>query len=601
MVDAAGMVPPTDSAATAAPADPSLAAAGMNPGTAPAVTPTFPVPAPTSLPATEAAVTWSASVDPPKNIVAWPEKLKWDTPFEGDQNGLLFPSTPSSFLLAGTANSSIEKAVVVDLLTGKVVGKFPTKPEAHLKRALSPDARYVATARLTPRVVEIWSPEAAQPSNVLNVVENDDHVGMLHFRSPTDLVVGGFVKIDGRPQRQLKVYNVENGQIISQLITQKDFDFEDSVISPGGRYLYSVDTSNRVTAFDLNEGRCVGDLPLQKSTPNSDFLNAQDIAVTEDGAQLCIVQTSLWETRLAFVDIAAGKELKEVILPGQLNDIANNAMQYNGQKIQFLRQGEYILLAGQLLVHRKTGRIVWSMTVLPAEDQFALMNDAERRAAGDWLIIADGPRNFPELRTMEIPFDKIEAAMAVVEAKGPATISPESGQVALNIDVTAVRFGDVETTKKELASTLTDRLAMEGLTVSESASAVLTLQYAEGAGNTLSQSNFQPGVPRSQQQPVATGASLESTKALMQLSLKIDKKEVWKKVIELDPSVLFVKGDATAQTARASVFEHVQRALYAIPVVWYVSQEKPFVTLPVLDELASQGFVIGGRRPTRRR
>jgi len=87
---------------------------------------------------------------------------------------------------------------------------------------------------------------------------------------------------------------------------------------------------------------------------------------------------------------------------------------------------------------------------------------------------------------------------------------------------------------------------------------------------------------------------------MMQLSLSIDKKEVWAKVIELDPRVLFVRGNATAETARASVFEHVQKALYGIPVVWYVSAEKPYVTLPVLETLQSESHSIGGRRPTRR-
>jgi len=151
-----------------------------------------------------------------------------------------------------------------------------------------------------------------------------------------------------------------------------------------------------------------------------------------------------------------------------------------------------------------------------------------------------------------------------------------------------------------LIGTLTDRLVVEGLEVAPDAKSVLTLRYAEGAGATLSQQSSRPGVPRSQQTPVAGGPTLESTKAMMQLALEVDKKEVWSKVIVLDASVLFVNGDATAQAARDKVFEQVQQALYAIPVVWYVSQEKPYMTLPILETLKTQATVIGGRRPTHR-
>lgn len=138
---------------------------------------------------------------------------------------------------------------------------------------------------------------------------------------------------------------------------------------------------------------------------------------------------------------------------------------------------------------------------------------------------------------------------------------PKTGtDIAKQLRVTNVESGQEVSrivTKKELRSTLTDRLSAEGLKVVDGAPAVLSLQYAEGRA-TLSISKFQPGVPRSQQQQQQpTGPGLESTRALMQLALKINNKAVWTKVIELDPRFMIIRGDATAQSARDNVFEHV--------------------------------------------
>ncbi|HRA87449.1 MAG TPA: WD40 repeat domain-containing protein [Planctomycetaceae bacterium] len=544
--------------------------------------------------------------DPPKNQIDWSASPKWNYRFEGDLEGLLYPATPSSFLLAGIYVSNVEKAEVVDLLTNKVLGGFPTKIAGHSERALSPDGRYLAVSLHQPRgTVEVWAPKSAQASKVMQLAENDDIISYLAFRSPNELVVAGFTKVFGQFRKQLRVVNVETGATVSHLVTEKPLEFKSNTLSPGGRYFYSQNTNNTITAFDLDSGTCVGEVSLKTLSENGNSLSSvtglqPPMSATDDGTQLCLIQTSPWETVLVFLDAASGVPVESITLPGQLDSIADNDVLYGGRKIQFMKGGNYILLDGQLLVHRKTKRIVWLLSILPAQDQFQLTNNAERRVAGDLLVISDGPRNFPELRAQAIPFDRIEAALAVVESGGAATLSPQKGEVALDIDVTSVRFGDVEQTKKELGATLTDRLGAEGLTVTPGASAVLKLQYAEGAGNTLSQSTFRLGVPRSQQQPAPSGQSLESSKAMMQLSLRIDKKEVWAKVIELDPRVLFVQGNATAETARASVFEHVQKALYGIPVVWYVSAEKPYVTLPVLETLQSESHSIGGRRPTRR-
>jgi len=569
------------------------------------VAPLVTSPVPAFSPSTKVA--WSATVDPSRNPIEWPAKPKWNYNFEGDQDGLLYPATPSSFLLAGIYVSNVEKANVVDLLTNKVVGGFPTKIAGHGERALSPDGRYLAVSLHQPRgTVEIWTPQSPQPVKVMQLTTNaEDIIIHMAFRSPTELVVAGFVHVDGKIRKQLRVVNAETGQTISQLITEKDLDFKNNSLSPGGRYLYSLNLSNTLTTFDLDLGTCVGEVSLKKTSENGNSLSSggamhSSITPTDDGTQICLLQTSQWETVLVFIDAATGAESEQIMLPGKLQSIADNDVLYHGQKIQFMKGGKYILLDGQLLVDRQSKRVVWLMAVLPSDDQYQFTNNAERRVAGDFLIISDGPRNFPELRAQSIPFDKIETALAVVESGGAATLSPKNGEVSLDIDVASVRFGDVAQTKKELGSTLTDRLTAEGLTVTPAASAVLKLQYAEGAGNTLSQSTFRPGTPRSQQPQTPAGPSLESTKAMMQLSLSIDKKEVWAKVIELDPRVLFVQGNATAETARASVFEHVQQALYGIPVVWYVSAEKPYSTLPMLESLKSESISLGGRRPSKR-
>jgi hypothetical protein len=129
---------------------------------------------------------------------------------------------------------------------------------------------------------------------------------------------------------------------------------------------------------------------------------------------------------------------------------------------------------------------------------------------------------------------------------------------------------------------LAERLADDGLEVSDDGATAVAVQWKEMAGKTLQE--VQGGTPfRGGGTP--TGRTVQSTAGELQIkwTSKDGKTNIYEHTLHLDPSMLTIRdpGEVTDDKARQQVFAILKRQLSGLPMPYFVPNDKSLAVLPM--------------------
>lgn len=585
-------------------ANPQNPAVAQNPAGAQAPAAAAPVLAPKPAAPANNPVGWNVAVDPPATKLEWPEKLELSIPIPGRGDEILYPTGHSPFVAIGFDFYESAGAQMWNLATGKKVGEIQGQPSKKFMRTVSPDGKYLAIRVLdsNPVVtnkVELWSFETGKMASTFDCDEPKIQLSILDFAGPDQF----FSYTSGQGQggkfwHRLKIWNIPTGTVVQQMeidggsINQYIYTF-----SPGRKYFTTILNNGTIFAYDVQAGKVAGKMTLPQASDIEPNLNPEAMMYSPDGSKLIVLSDGTKETRIMTVDVKTGKRDAEqdLTFAGRVLSAIYGSASYKGPKMACLPGDSGYLLAGSVFVDAASGRVVWYL-----KSAVGVYNHAQRLPISSGLIITEGPDNAKRFGVIEIPWDKIRASLKAIKDEKGGVIRPGMS-VALDIQVGKLQHGKPEETKASLAEVLTERLAAEGIEVKEGEPSVLQVLYQEAAGNTLAESTRALGQRPDQATP--TGRTVQATQANLKISWRDKgKKAIWATEIPVNPSFLIMRGEATAENARESMFGMVKMSLFAQPIPYFVPEDKTdksLVQLPGFSELTNASNSAASRTKMR--
>jgi WD40 repeat protein len=350
------------------------------------------------------ASNWSAKVDPPASPPPRPASTDYAIPFPTNLGGggeVLYPSTASSFVAIGKNLFPNDVRQVWDLSTKKMVGGF--KGQIGLddrSLALSPDGAYLAGMARARKVIEI---RASKTGRAVQTFLNEmPFIDYLDFAANDRLVFGRVA------DKTLVVGDLKTGSKVYDLDLVERAEPETVAISPGRNYLAvasSTDASLRI--YGLAEGQLVGKAPTPKKGLH--VYRCQGLAYSPDGSELAGIFDGLTEFHLVCWSVSDGKMLNDFNLGKEVP----RPFLYKDQAIVWLPDGSSLLVFGNAIIDRASGKKIWSLPF----DNDNLKASARRFLDNDHaLIITHKPSM--ALRTAVVPRDKIAGAARLVKEGG---------------------------------------------------------------------------------------------------------------------------------------------------------------------------------------
>ncbi|MCA8989612.1 MAG: WD40 repeat domain-containing protein, partial [Planctomycetaceae bacterium] len=520
---------------------------------------------------------WKLTPDKPVPGIAWPEATDTQRVFTGGRSNVIMSATPSPFMLTGIGNDGLLNAFVYNIesksefgerITSKTKGKF----------ALSPNGKtFAVIPQGKNSTVTVFSAETGKELYTQDVVEGSPYSSHLVYRSPDELVYIGKGTIEGTSQGIIRILNAQTGKTISSTY-DKDFTQPDKcILSPQGRYL--IFYGSKFRAFDLANAAFAGEVAIPSS---SGVYSCNGLVFNSDGTQLCGLFSGASGLAVLYFDFKNGSILEQVKIPWS-SSVMTDSMFY-GQPLQFLRDGAYILIEGQLLVEKATQKVVWMLNILPTNDPYRFINSAPRFVAGDRVIVLNGPSDGFQFHDYPVNFDEIIARTQAARSDEPALLKPGSGNVSVVINIDQTRFAEKEQTRQKILEVIGNQLQVMGLTIAENADLALTIDYTEAPGHTLQLRSI--GLGSTDQ----NGKTVQITKFVMKYALKLKDQPVFSRDVTLDPSVMSFRGETNEQAAREQGFEQALNELRGIPLPWYADNSTPPKTLPIVETMQTEGY-----------
>jgi hypothetical protein len=251
---------------------------------------------------------------------------------------------------------------------------------------------------------------------------------------------------------------------------------------------------------------------------------------------------------------------------------------YKGPAIEFVTQPAGFLWYGSGFVDRESGLLVWSY-----EQGILEFSHWKRTLTPAGFIVSMGGNGARKIEVLPFPAEKLEKTLAAYLGDVPAIIKPGE-KVKVVVKVGAVRFGKPDEAKKAIETVLAERLAEDGLEVSDDGNTVLAIEYKEMAGKVLQE--FKGG--NAFGGGVATGRSVQSTagEVTMKWASKDGKTKIFEHTMNLDPSFLTIRKEEkdakiTDENARAQVFEILKIQLASLAMPFFFPEDKSLSVLPI--------------------
>jgi WD40 repeat protein len=367
---------------------------------------------------------WHIQADPAPETPQFPAQatLAIPVPEAFSSDDVVYPSTPSAFVILGGNENADHSREVWDLRTATRVGRLSGHIEVARPMALSPDGLYfVCHTNPVPRTTDIWRIADAQR---IGRIEDADRIpDVIDFAGPGP----GRVVIGTSYGKALQVWDVAAGKPVVEFQTPSGFDRDSVALSPGRRYLaLTLAQKNRLQVYDLTNGRMAGELEMPRE--GSSDLDCQGMAFSSDGTALAgLFSAAGTTTHLMSWDATTGTLASDFRTEG--NDPYGRSSE--GQSLQWIPDGSGWLIANQAIVERRSGQVVWSMPFDPVRPQ----DRGPRKLLDAGRMVAVGRvRNQKTLQFVPLPGDKIQAAMTLARGGGsavdailPATTTADRG------------------------------------------------------------------------------------------------------------------------------------------------------------------------------
>lgn len=523
---------------------------------------------------------WNIKPDPPKSTIEWPEKLNLSIEQPPQAEELLFPTSPSEFCVAGLKAYESDKASLWNLATGKRMGTISGAPRKALRRALSPDGKYMALVVIDPNApndVEVWSMESGKRLSAFSADTPEMSLSVLDFAGPGEVLTYTFGQQNGKFANHMRVWAAEKGMPLRQ------FDFERHIsgvdkydISPGRNYFATIDFPD-VKILNLQTGNVNATIAPPTRTEQDQSVTIESVRFSPDGTEIALLCEGQAALVIAIHDLATGKKkLTRDVTAAQKTSL-QHAPSYKGPHVEFVTVPNGFLLYGSGFIERDTGLMIWNYRQDSLE-----FSHWKRILTPAGLIVSTGKSGTRKLHVKPFPAEKLAQAVEAYRGQGTALVKPGE-KVKLSVKVSEVRFGKPADAQKSLETVLAERLAEDGLEVADDGSTVMTVQYKETAGKVLQE--FKGGSPLGKG-GVATGRSVQSTAGELKIkwTSKDGKTQIYNDVIHLDPSRLTVRetGELTDDKIREQVFAILKIQLAGLPMPYFFPADKSLMPLPML-------------------
>jgi WD40 repeat protein len=348
---------------------------------------------------------WAVKPDPIAAPVEFPPlaKLSITVPeaFSGER--VLYPSTPSPFVMVGGNDADGQSREVWDLREAKRVGRLSGKIEAAKPMALSPDGAYfVVHTNPVPRTTDVWS--IAEAKRIARIEDGKDIPDVIDFAGPGKIVVGTSYA------HTLQVWDFLEGKPTAKIQTPDTFQAASVAFSPGRKFLaLALAQKNRLQVYDLATGRQSGEIEMEKE--GSSNFDCEGLAFSPDGTALAGLFAVGNDTHLMCWDASTGKLVSDFTSTGR--NPYGKSYSYQAHPVQWLPDQSGWLIQDQTFVERQGGQVVWSMPFPPIK----YLEHGPRKVLdlGRVVSLAEA-KGRQSLRLVDLPRDKIQAATAL--AKG---------------------------------------------------------------------------------------------------------------------------------------------------------------------------------------
>jgi len=352
------------------------------------------------------ATEWNLKVDPPASPPAAPTVKDFAVPFPGNFGGggeIVYPSTPSRFVVIGKNFFDNDVRQVWDLAARKQVGQFRGKLGLDDRSvALSGDGAYLA-GKTTHRP----SVEVRQTRNGRVAQSFDTDSPFVDF---VDFAAGDRVVFGRLQDRKLQVCDIKSGDKVCDLALVKEADREAVAFSPGAKYLAVASWGDgTLRVYDLATGKVVGEAPTPKK--NGQNVRCFGLAFAPDGSELAGLFEYFGQHRVVCWNAADGKMAADFDLGKEIT----RPTFYKDRGIDWFPDRSAWLVLGHAVVDREAGKKVW---VIPFDNQNFKVSPRRFLDNEHAMIVTFAPSM--NLRTAVVPRDKIAGAAKIVRSGGNA-------------------------------------------------------------------------------------------------------------------------------------------------------------------------------------
>lgn len=522
---------------------------------------------------------WSVTVDPPAAKLEWPKTLKLAITQPASFEEVLFPSTPSEFCLVGLAAYESDRAELWNLATGQRVGGITGKPQKAIKRALSPDGKFMALVVLDNNKLEaeVWSLEGGKKLCTFSPDDKGLSLTLLDFAGPTEVLTYTFGQVSGKFVHRIRIWDVDTGKQLRQLNFDKNISADKYSISPGRNWMSNV-VGSEVLFFDLQTGQTRGIITPPGKTEDDHSVHLEGVRFSPDGTELAVLSEGSGTSLLSVYDVATGEVKLKHELASNMKSSLQHAPSYKGPDIEFVAEPPGFLWHGGGFIDRETGLLVWTY-----KQGILEYSHWQRTLTPAGLIVSAGGSGARKIQVLPFPAEKLQKTLEAYRGDAPAIVKPGL-KVKVSVKVGAVRFGKPDEAQKSIETVLAERLADDGLEVADDGNTALSIEYKEMAGKTLQE--FKGGNPITGAGAVATGRTVQSTAGEVKLkwATKDGKTKIYETTLNLDPSYLSIRnkeGQITDAAARAQVFEILKLQLAGLPMPYFFPEDKSLSVLPL--------------------
>lgn len=313
----------------------------------------------------EPRTAWSVQPDPLAELLdfAPPEKpMSQDLKLKSHADQLVFPHRPSYYAALATRDGGKEFIRVLDVRTGRTVGKqFPGKLDHDLNHsALSADGKHIATAIdfPDPRILVADT----KKGDVLQNIELDKghRINDVAFAGPGQLIA---VVNESFQDTKVGIWEIVEGKPLASVDLKVDpeekhfnrrYGEHSLAVSPGGRY-FALLMDNVVCVYEAATGKLAGEVELETDKHSG---SGSGLAFSAAGDELAVVSGS-FEKTISLIDIKTGEITSSTqVLKGDFDQLH---LGRGGFPIQFLSDIGCFLLDGKLVVETSTGEGVFGI------------------------------------------------------------------------------------------------------------------------------------------------------------------------------------------------------------------------------------------------